>query len=116
MTLIEIMVATLILGFVAIGMAEFFARGRTGFDHEEHKRVGILLAQEALERTVALPYAQVGPWSESHTISSTQYLIAVTTQTDVPQPDLKTVRCVVTWNESPTATRTASLVTFVYDN
>ncbi|MDO9170891.1 MAG: hypothetical protein Q7W29_03570 [bacterium] len=110
------MIATLILSFVAVGTAEFFARGRTGFDMEEHKRVGILLAQEALERTVALPYPQIGPWGEQRTVASVVYVIAVTTQADVPESDITTVRCNVTWNATSTATRTASLATFVYDN
>lgn len=115
-SLIEIVIATLILSFVAVGMAEFFARGRTGFDLEEHKRAGILLAQEALERTVTQPYPQIGPWGEQRTIASVVYVIAVTTQTDVPESDIKTVRCDVTWNATSTTTRTATLATFVYDN
>jgi Tfp pilus assembly protein PilV len=115
-SLIEIVVATLILSIVAIGMAEFFARGRAGFDREEHKRVGILLAQEALERTVALPYAQIGPWTELRTIATVDYDIAVTTAADDPEADITTVRCAVTWNATPTSTRTASLATLVYDN
>ena len=56
MTLIEIMVATLILSIVTIGMVEFFAHGRMGLEQEERKRAATLLAQEALERTVAQPY------------------------------------------------------------
>lgn len=115
-SLIEIMVATLILSFVAIGTAEFFVRGRTGFDQEEHKRVGVLLAQEALERTVAQPYPQIVSWVEQRTIASVDYAIAVTAETDVPDPDMMTVRSTVTWDATPTATRTASLVTLVYDN
>ncbi len=115
-SLIEIVVATLILSFVAIGMAEFFARGRAGIDQEEHLRVGILLAQEALERTVEQPYPQIVPWGEQRTIGSVVYVIAVTTQTDVPETDIKTVRCDVTWNATQTATRAASLATYVYDN
>jgi len=116
MTLIEIMIATLILGIVAIGMVEFFARGHMGFDQEERKRVGTLLVQEALERTVAQPYAQIGPWGEQRTIASVDYAISVTTQTDVPDQDMKSILCTVTWDMTATDTRNASLVTFVYDN
>ena len=115
-SLIEIMVATVILSFVAIGTAEFFVRGRTGFDQEERKRVGTLLAQEALERTVALPYPQIDDWLEQRTVGVVDYTIAVTSQLNVPEPDIKTVRCTVTWNATPTAERSASLVTMVYDN
>jgi len=115
-SLIEIMVATVILSFVAIGTAEFFVRGRTGFDQEECKRVGSLLAQEALERTVVLPYPQIGDWLEQRTVGTTDYTITVTSQTNVPEPDIKTVRCTVTWDATPTSERSASLVTMVYDN
>lgn len=115
-SLVEIVVAVLILSIVAIGMAEFFARGRTGFDQEERKRVGILLAQEALERTVARPYADIAPWAEERTIASVDYLITVTTLADAPESDITTVECVVTWNATPTATRAASLATLVFDN
>ncbi|MBK6900837.1 MAG: type II secretion system protein [bacterium] len=116
MSLIEIMVATVILSFVAIGTAEFFVRGRTGFDQEERKRVGVQLAQEALERTVALPYPQIDAWIEARTVGTVDYTIAVTSQMNVPEPDIKTVRCTVTWNATPTSERTTSLVTLVYDN
>jgi len=116
MTLVEILIATLILGIVAIGMVEFFARGRAGFDHEERKRVGTLLVQEALERTVARPYLQVVDWGEQRTISSVDYAISVTTQTDVPEQDMKTVLCTVAWDISPTEQRAAQLTTFVFDN
>jgi len=110
------MIATLILGIVAIGMVEFFTSGRMGFDQEERKRVGTLLAQEALERTVALPYDQIIPWTEQRTVGSVVYEIAVTTQSDVPESDMKTILGIVTWNMTPTVTRTASLATFIDSN
>ncbi len=110
------MIATVILGIVAIGMVEFFAKGRMGFQQEERKRVGTQLVQEALERTVSQPYAQVVDWGERRTIASVDYAISVTTQTDVPELDMKTILCTVAWDISPSNARTASLVTFVYDN
>lgn len=115
-SLIEIVIATLILSFVAIGMAEFFTRGRIGIDQEEHKRVATMLAQEALERTVALGYDQIGTWGEQRTIGAVDYVIAVTAQADVPELDMKSVLCDVTWDVSTTETRTASLATLVYDH
>jgi len=114
-SLAEIVVATLILGLVAIGISQFFARGRTWFDQEEHKRVATLLAQEALERTTAEPYAQVAPWAEERSIASVSYAIAVAVQDDSPEAELKTVRCVVTWQALPASERTVSLATLVYD-
>ena len=114
-SLIEIVIATLILSFTAVGMAEFFASGRASFDREECKRVAVLLAQEALERTVTRPYEQVAPWTETRTVESTDYALAVTTEVDVPAPDLVTVRSVVTWSVTESATRAVSLVSIVSD-
>jgi Tfp pilus assembly protein PilV len=110
------MVATLILAIVALGMVEFFAKGRMGFNREEHKRTATLLAQEALERTVALPYDQIDPWGEQRTIGSVSYRITVTTQPDAPDPDIKTVLCAVTWQATPTVRGNALLATYVFDN
>jgi len=112
-SLVEIMIAVLILSFVGIGMAEFFANGRVGFDRQEHKRLAVLLAQEALERTVVQPYPQIGPWSEQRSIDSMDYTITVSTLPDVPEPGLKTVQSDVTWPAGPSDTQTVSLVTFV---
>jgi len=113
--IVEIVIATLILSIAAIGVGDFFASGRAAFDQEERKRVGTLLAQEALERTVAQAYADIGPWTEFRTIASVDFTITVSTQTNVPEQDIKTIHCDVTWNVNPTDTRTASLETFVYD-
>ncbi|MBC8367298.1 prepilin-type N-terminal cleavage/methylation domain-containing protein [bacterium] len=113
-SLVEIVVATFILSIVAIGMAEFFAGGRLAFDQEESKRVATLLAQEALERTTALSYVNIASWSETRTIANVDYSIAVTATEDLPQPDIITLQCDVTWDAVPTGTRTATLVTFVY--
>lgn len=115
-SLIEIVVATLILSIIAIGMVEFFARGHAGFDQEERKRVGTLLAQEALERTVALSYDQIDDWTEDRTIGTVDYTITVTAVDDAPESDMKTVACTVTWNSAARATRQAALTTFVYNN
>jgi len=114
-SLIEILVATLILSIVALGMAEFFAKGRMGFDQEERKRVATLLAQEAMERTTARPYAEIAPWAEQRTVAHVRYAINVTNQTDVPEASIKTVRSTVTWQATPSAQRSVSLATLVYD-
>ncbi len=116
MTLIEIVIAILILAIMAIGMSQFFTRGRIGFGHEEQKRIGVLLAQEALERTVSRPYTQIIDWSELRTIDATNYTVAVTTLVDAPEQDMKTIHCTVTWNLTPQETRSASLETFVFEN
>jgi Tfp pilus assembly protein PilV len=113
--LLEIVVATLILGVITLGFGQFLARGRYWFDQEERKRVATLLAQEALERTSALPYAQIGPWTERRVIASIPYAINVTTQSNVPETEMQTVRCIVTWPATPLTQRSVSLATLAYD-
>lgn len=114
--LIAVIVATFLLGVVSLGLVEFFAKGRLWFDQEEHKRAATLLAQDAMERTVAQPYAQVLPWIEQRTVATHDYDIAVTVQTNVPEPDIKTVTVRVAWDATARARREVNLVTLVYDN
>jgi Tfp pilus assembly protein PilV len=115
-SLLELMIATLIMGFVAVGLVEFFAKGRIWFDQEEHKRVATLLAQEATERTVSKPYAQIAAWTETRKVSSVSYAMAVTVQNDTPETSIKTVRSTVTWQATRTAQRSVSLATLVFSN
>lgn len=115
-SLIEILIATLIVGLLAIGIVEFFSKGRIWFDQEERKRAATLLAQESLERTIAKPYALIAGWTENRRIGPVGYTIAVTVQANTPEADLKTVRSSVSWRATPTAQRSVSLATLVYDN
>jgi hypothetical protein len=115
-SLLEIIVATLILGLVAINMVTFFAKGRVWFDQEEHKRVATLLAQESLERTVARTYAQIADWSESRRVASIPYTIAVAVIANSPETDIKTVTAVVTWPATSSSTRSVAAATYVFNN
>jgi Tfp pilus assembly protein PilV len=115
-SLIEIVIATLIVGLLAIGIVEFFAKGRVWFDQEEHKRVATLLAQESLERTISKSYATIASWTETRRVGPANYTVAVTVQSNIPATNLKTVRSSVTWRATPTAQRSVSLATVVYDN
>ncbi len=112
--LIEVVIATLILTLVSLALVEFFAKGRIWFDQEERKRVATALAQEALERTTAAPYAEIASWQELRRISSLPYTINVTVRTDVPEVGLKTIQAVVSWPATPTAARNVSLATMAY--
>jgi Tfp pilus assembly protein PilV len=114
--LLEVMIATLILTIVVLGMVEFFAKGRKGFDMEERKRVATLLAQEAVERTTARPYDQIAPWSENRTVANIVYAVTVATVENQPESEMKTIRSTVTWQATPTAQRSVSLATLVYDH
>lgn len=115
-SLIEVVVATLMLSLVVIGTVEFFAKGRFWFDQEESKRVATLLAQEAMERTATAPYEQVLPLEETHPIAGVDYALEVTVDEDSPESSVKTVRAVVSWQAVAGGERTVSLATLVYDN
>jgi Tfp pilus assembly protein PilV len=113
-SLVELIIATLILGIVSVALVQFFARGRVWFDQEERKRVATLLAQEACERTVSQPYANIAAWNETRRVSMRSYGIAVTVQNDTPETDVKTVRSTVTWQATPSAQRSVALATMVF--
>jgi Tfp pilus assembly protein PilV len=115
-SLIEIIIATLIVAILAIGLVEFFAKGRVGFDREERKRVATLLAQESMERTIAKGYTTIASWNETRRVSSVSYSVAVTVQSNTPETNIKTVRSTVTWQATPTAQRSVSLATLVFNN
>ncbi|MBM3285845.1 MAG: hypothetical protein FJY88_00620 [Candidatus Eisenbacteria bacterium] len=115
-SLLEVMIATVVVSVVVLGTVEFFAKGHLWFRREEQKRVATLLAQDSLERTIALDYGLVANWAENRSVSSTSYAIAVTVQNNAPESNMKTVRSVVTWNVKPSVQRSVSLATLVYNN
>ena len=116
-SLVEIIIASFLVGVVSLGMVEFFARGRGAFDQEERKRVATLLAQDALEKTRATDYALIATLSPStRTIANVTYTIDVTVQTDVPDIDIKTISSTVTWEARPSINRSVRLDTMVYNN
>ena len=113
-SLIEVAIATLILGIFSIETVEFFARARFWFDQEERKRVATLLAQEALEKT-GVPFADLMPRCELRSIASIQYIIVVAVQNGTPEPGVNTGRCVVTWCALPGVSRSVSLASLLFD-
>ncbi len=114
-SLLEVMIAVLIVSIVSVAMSVFFARGRVMFDQEEHKRVGTLIAQQALEQAKAMNYADIGAWSDTLVVANITYDLAVSVQTGAPVADMKTVRATTTWQVRPTVDRSVSLVTLLYD-
>jgi len=112
-SILEVIIATLILGLAAVGFVEFFAYGRVLFDNEEHKRVATLLAQDAVERTVHTGYDQIADWNTNRTIASIPYTVSVTVEAETPEANMKTVHSVVTWPISATGRRSISVATIV---
>jgi Tfp pilus assembly protein PilV len=114
--LVEVIVSTLLLSLVALGLVEFFAKGRFWFDQEEDKRVATLLAQEAMERTLAAGYPAIQSWAEERTVSRLPYTLRVAVLEDVPEPQIKTIRATVQWTAAAGAPRSVSLATLAYDH
>ncbi len=114
--LLEVMIATLILGLVSVGMVEFFAKGRTWFDQEERKRVAALLAQDALERTLAQGFGGASGWEDDRRVASVPYAIEVEVLDDEPEADIKTITATVSWPAGREATRQVRLASMVYRN
>ncbi len=115
-SLIEVVIATLIVSIIAIGTVEFFAKGRFWFDQEEAKRVAVLLAQETMERSAGLPFDQIVPFSETRPVEGIDFAVEVTVEDNAPEANVKTLRSVVTWRAAAGANRTVSLATLVFNN
>ena len=114
-SLIEIVIAALIMGIVVVGMVSYLSRGRDRLVQEEHKREATQLAQEAMERTVARSYAAIANWTETRHVSGATYTLAVTVQADTPDAGMKTIQALVSWPVSAGATRSVNVSTMVYN-
>ena len=101
---------------MAIGVAEFFAKGRLWFHQEERKRAATLLAQEALEQTIAGGYASIANRSEARTVGRDAFTVTLAVEDNVPATDMKTIRCQVTWQATAVAQRSVSLTTIAYNH
>ena len=58
-TLIESLIACLVVGVAAVGLATMFARGQTSISGEGDNRVAVYLAQQKIERARAICQAHV---------------------------------------------------------
>ncbi len=115
-SLVEIIIASFLVGVVSLGMVEFFAKGRGAFDQEERKRVATLLGQDALEKARGTEYALIANSNQTRTIANISYTVQTTVQTDVPEADIKTISTTVTWQARPSVDRSISISTMVFNN
>ncbi|MFN0149507.1 MAG: hypothetical protein ACKVU1_02215 [bacterium] len=114
-SLIEVMIASFLVGVVSLMMVEFFARGRYSIDQEERKRAATLLAQDALEKATATEYAMIGDTNEQRTVANVQYTIDVTVEDDEPGLGMKSLESSVTWQGAEGTARNVTLNTIVYN-
>jgi Tfp pilus assembly protein PilV len=72
-TLIEVMVAVLIITIVIIGGSLLFVNGRNQINQQKHHRAAIQLAVQKLEELKAGDYDDVDPNTESLTLEDFSY-------------------------------------------
>ena len=69
-----------------------------------------------MEKTVTRGYPSIANWSQWRGVANVRYSVAVTVQQDVPESDMKTITSIATWQATPVAQRSVTLMTMIYDN
>lgn len=107
LTLLEVMIAALILLFVLLSMVSGYMLGRVNLDREEVKRRAIGLAQDRLETIRARSIASVAAWElvvparidTTYVLDGTTFRLTSTVDDSLPTtPTTKPVRKTVTVN------------------
>ncbi len=100
-TLIEVMVAVVVLTLAFYGLSQVYARGRRTLRADEGQRVAAAVAQarlEQLRRTVRysrLP--QLDGTDTTFTVDGVPYTVHHTVRAQTPEPQATTVSVQVTW-------------------
>lgn len=101
-TLIETMIAAMLLVLVFFGLAQVYARGRRQIDFEEDRRKASAVAQARLDgirrdlRYDDLP-ALAGT-DTMYTVDGRSFVVSHEVQTETPEAMATTVTVTVTWN------------------
>ncbi len=107
LTLLEVMIAALVLLFVLLSMVSGYMLGRVNLDREEVKRRAIGLAQDRLETVRARSIASVAAWElvvparidTTYVLDGTTFRLTSTVDDSLPTtPTTKPVRKTVTVN------------------
>ena len=114
-TLVEVMIAVLILAVVAVGAVAFFLNGRTAIENSACRRVAAQLAKERLERSRNAGYDALADDSNAVVFDGTTYTwtLEVTSALADPADSLSGYRIVditVDWpgsQDEPVFVRTA---------
>jgi len=133
LTLLEVMIAALILLFVLLSMVSGYMLGRVNLDREEVKRRAIGLAQDRLETVRARSVASLAAWDlvikaridTTYTLDGTTFTLTSTvvdspekrTTPPISNPVRKTVSVDVGWTvfkKSGTAARSIRATTVMF--
>lgn len=117
-TLIEVLIALMMLAVVFLGLSALTIAVSTGLSSSHTVTTAITLAQDRIEEIKNGGYAQATaanyPTEDYHTIPGyPQFRRTVTITTDSPIPNVKTVKVTVSWQGKGGRTREASLQTMI---
>ncbi len=110
-SLLEVMIAAVILILVFYGLAQFYARGRTQIDFEEDRRKATAVGQERIEEARRWTYAYLefldgSVVDTAMTVDGQDYTVSLAVNpNDEPPPandDISVVKVGVIWDRRPT--------------
>jgi type II secretory pathway pseudopilin PulG len=99
-TLLEVMIAAIILIIVMYALAQYYWRGRKQVDFEEHRRVATAVGQARLDDLRRRNYGTLGTYGGTDTtfvVDGRSYKVALNVTTASPVTDATTVTATVEW-------------------
>jgi Tfp pilus assembly protein PilV len=97
LTLIEVLIASVLVLLLVTEIAGFFARGRMAMVEEGRKRTALGLATAELERLEGQELSAMQPANDRLTVAGWRYDRTTRIDRDTPAPGLSRATTVVTW-------------------
>jgi Tfp pilus assembly protein PilV len=101
MTLLEVMIAAIILIIVFLGLAQFYWRGRRQIDYEEDRRKATAVVQarfDGLRRDYHFDHlSSLNNTDTTYVVDNRSFRIHHTVTANAPETNATTVRLDVTW-------------------
>ena len=108
-TLIEVLVAMVVFSVALLGLARMQIAAIQVNTIASRLTQGTTLAQDRVERLMALPYKDLTLASDTDPNPPQGYTIRWDVDTDVPSKGIKTINIFVTWKNKASQTKTFSL-------
>lgn len=105
-TLIELMVAVLLIGVGLMGLAALSTTVTRANVHSSGLTTASALAQERIEQFRAEPYGSIVSGSDARAVDGVQYTRTWGVSADDPEPGLKTIVVTVAWTSRGLTHRT----------
>jgi Tfp pilus assembly protein PilV len=109
LTLIEVLIAAVLVLLLVTEVASFFARGRMAMVEEGRKRTALGLATAELERLEGLPPESMNNTTDRLDVAGWRYDRTTRIDQDVPVAGLVRATTQVTWSTRSGRTRTVTL-------